>query len=123
MRPRIGIGLVALAAAAAAGCGGSGGSAQKREATTTTGGGSAVKVGLVTDINQLNDRGFNHLAYTGLLRAEHRLGVKGVVFQSPSRADYIPNLAALARQHYDLVIGVGFDQAEAVDTVATRFPQ
>jgi basic membrane protein A and related proteins len=82
-----------------------------------------IKVGLVTDINQLNDRGFNHLAYVGLLRAEKKLGVKGTVLQSPSAQDYIPNLSSLARQGYDLVIGVGFDQAAAIDKVAIKFPK
>src|SRR5919108_4881520 len=31
-------------------------------------------------------------------------------------------LAALARQGYDLVVGVGFAQGEAVDKAATQFP-
>src|SRR2546430_10395490 len=40
---------------------------------------SAARVGLVTDIGQLNDRGFNHLAYVGVKRAQSQLGVKGGV--------------------------------------------
>jgi basic membrane protein A len=82
-----------------------------------------IKVGLVTDINQLNDHGFNHLAYVGLLRAEKQLGVKGNVLESPSAADYVPNLSTLAQQGYDLVIGVGFDQADAIAKVASKFPK
>ena len=103
-----------------AGCGGS-----KSSSGTTTGGsggGKKIKVGLVTDINQLNDRGFNHLAYVGLLRAERELGIQGRVYQSGSAQDYIPNLAQFAQQHYDLVISVGFAQADAVAKVAKRFP-
>jgi basic membrane protein A and related proteins len=34
----------------------------------------------------------------------------------------VPNLSSLAKQGFDLIIGVGFAQGEAVDTVATRFP-
>ncbi len=81
-----------------------------------------IKVGLVTDIGQLNDRGFNHLAYVGLQRAEKQLGIEGRVLESPSSSDYIPNLSSLARQGYDLIVGVGFDQANAVDAVARKFP-
>src|SRR5262249_39155526 len=44
------------------------------------------------------------------------------VLTSSSNADYIPNLSTLAEQKYDLVIGVGFLMADAVDTVATKFP-
>jgi basic membrane protein A len=88
-----------------------------------TSGGQGIKVGLVTDINQLNDRGFNHLAYVGLQRAEKQLGVRGRVLESPSAADYIPNLSSLAKDGYDLVIGVGFDQADAIAKVASKFPK
>ena len=34
----------------------------------------------------------------------------------------MPNLSTLAQQKYDLVIGVGFLMADAMDTVATKFP-
>jgi basic membrane protein A len=121
VRARIGIGIAVTMLLVASGCGG-GGSKSSQPAEKPTGGGKVIKVGLVTDSNQLNDHGFNQLAYQGMLRAERKLGVKGVVFQSRSRGEYIPNLATLARQNYDLVIGVGFDQAEAVDTVAMRYP-
>ena len=80
-------------------------------------------MGLVTDIGQLNDRGFNQLAYGGLERAEKVLGVKGRVFESASPADYVPNLSAFARQGYDLVVAVGFDQAAAVAKAAAAFPK
>jgi basic membrane protein A len=109
-----------------AGCGGS----SKKSATTSTAtrssggaGAKAIKVGLVTDINQLNDRGFNHLAYMGLLKSQRELGIQGRVYQSASAQDYIPNLAQFAQQGYDLVISVGFAQADAVAKVAKRFPK
>jgi len=115
-----------LAAAAlallAAGCGGSSNKSSSPPATTTTGGGSTFKVGLSTDIGGLNDRGFNHLAYLGLLRAEHDLGVQGKVVEAQSSSDYVPNLSSLARQGYNLVIGVGFTEIQALETVAKQFP-
>jgi basic membrane protein A len=45
------------------------------------------------------------------------------VITSRANSDYVPNLSSLARQKYDLVIAVGFLMADAVDTVAARFPQ
>ena len=42
---------------------------------------------------------------------------------SKSNADYVPNLASLAQDDYDLVIGVGFLMADAVEKVANRFPE
>jgi basic membrane protein A len=83
---------------------------------------SKAFVVLVTDINQLNDHGFNQLAYQGLLRAEKQLGVRGDVYQSASAQAYIPNLSTAARKNADLVVAVGFDQAAAVAKVAKQFP-
>jgi basic membrane protein A len=80
------------------------------------------KVGLSTDIGGLNDRGFNHLAYVGLQRAATGLNVKTRVVQATSAADYVPNLAALAKQGYNLIIGVGFTEIQALETVAKEFP-
>jgi basic membrane protein A len=81
-----------------------------------------LKVGLSLDLGQLNDRGFNHLAYTGLQKAEKRLGIDGRILQANSAADYIPNLSSLARGDYDLIVAVGFDQANALGAVAKKFP-
>jgi basic membrane protein A and related proteins len=90
--------------------------------SSTTASGSNFKVGLVTDIGGLNDKGFNHLAYTGLLLAESKLGIKGTVLQSASGADYVPNLTKLAQAGDNLVISVGFLMAQATAQVAKQFP-
>ncbi len=83
---------------------------------------ASIKVGIVTDIGGLNDRSFNQLANEGLERAKSELGVEGRALTSKSNADYVPNLSTLAQQKYDLVIGVGFLMADAVSTVAKKFP-
>jgi basic membrane protein A len=105
---------VAIAAIVAAAV--SGGSAQARPQAT-------LKVGLVTDIGGLNDRGFNHLAYLGATRAKKKLGIDLRVLTSTSNSDYVPNLATLARQHYDLIIAVGFLMTDAIDAVGSAFPK
>ncbi len=109
--------LLALAA-----CGGDDGDNAAPATTGETTASKPLKVGLVTDLGQLNDRGFNQLAYQGLKRAERELGIQGRVLQSASAADYIPNMARLAREKYDLIIGVGFAQGAAIDTSAAKFP-
>jgi basic membrane protein A and related proteins len=113
--------LVAALAFTAAGCG----SSKKSSGTpaTTTTSSSGFKVGLITDIGGLNDRGFNHLAYVGLQKAARDLGIKTRVVQSASQSEYVPNLSALARQGYDLVIGVGFTEIAAMKAVAKSFPK
>jgi basic membrane protein A len=123
--------LAAAIVAVAAGCGSSSKSSSGQTTTTAqtttaaqgAGGGGTFKVGLSTDTGGLNDRSFNHLAYVGLLKAQKQLGVQTRVVTAASPADYIPNLTALARQHYDLIIGVGFTEINALKAVATNFPK
>jgi basic membrane protein A len=117
------IALILTAAALAGLAAGCGSSKKAASTTTTTSTAPAFKVGLSTDIGGLNDRGFNHLAYLGLIKAEHDLGVSGRVVEAQSSSDYVPNLSALARQGYNLVIGVGFTEIQALETVAKQFPK
>ncbi len=115
----IGAAAVTLAlAVAAAGCGGNDGSAP----VATTEAAPTLKVGLITDLGQLDDNGFNELAFNGLKRAQRELGIGGRVVESKSAADYVPNMAALVRQGYDLIISVGYAQGDAVDKAARQFP-
>jgi basic membrane protein A len=135
------VGLVTLATAALAlglaACGSSnsssssassasGGAPASSSTSTSAASGSSsggnFKVGLVTDIGGLNDHGFNHLSYQGLLQAEKQLGVKGTVLQSQSGADYVPNLTRLAQAGNKLVIAVGFLMAAPLQQVATKYP-
>jgi basic membrane protein A len=118
------IGVAGLLAAAA-GCGSNDNSSSSSSTAGTSAAApakKAIKVGLVTDIGGLNDRSFNTLANQGLEQAKSQLGITGRVLTSKSNADYVPNLSTLAQQKYDLVIGVGFLMADAMDTVAKKFP-
>ena len=109
------IGALVLAAGAAARTGRAGGPAAKQ---------ATVKIGLVTDIGGLNDRGFNHLSYVGLQRAKAKLGVTTRVFITGTANDRTPNLRAAAQQGYGLVIPVGVLFAFGpLDAVAPAFPK
>jgi basic membrane protein A len=114
--------LLGALALLAAGCGGGGSSSSSNTNTSSSQAGSGKKIGLVTDIGGLNDRGFNHLSYVGLQRAQHELGVQQRVYQAKSTQEYVPNLSTFARQGYALTIGVGFTEATAIDTAAKNFP-
>jgi basic membrane protein A and related proteins len=110
--------LTAAALLVVAGCGGGG----TKSSTTTTAESTALRIGMVTDVGGLNDRGFNALAYKGLKQAQREAGVQIQVAESKSPADYIPNLASFARRGFDLVIGVGYTEIAAMGSVAKRFP-
>jgi basic membrane protein A len=115
--------LLTLALAVlAAGCGSNKSASTQTTTPTVTTSSENFKVGLNTDTGGLNDRSFNHLAFVGLVRAGKELGVNTRVVTSKSPSDYIPNLSALARQGYDLIIGVGFTEIQAMEAVAKQFP-
>jgi len=113
------IAVVTALALVAAGCG----SKKSSSGSTTTTQAPSFKVGLSTDTGGLNDRSFNHLAYVGLQRAKTQLGVDIRVVTAASSSDYIPNLSALAKQGYNLVIGVGFTEIDAMKAVAKQYPK
>src|SRR5207253_4346891 len=68
------LGTLATVVLVAAGCGGGGKSKSSSEGAGTISVSGGIKVGLVTDVGGLNDRGFNHLAYVGVQQAKQRLG-------------------------------------------------
>jgi basic membrane protein A len=69
------------------------------------------------------DDPYNRGAYLGLERAVRELGVRGRVLTPAPKEGYVPSVALLARQRYDLVIGMGFHSAPAIDKVAAVFPE
>ncbi len=94
----------------------------------STGGGSnttnkpKLQVALITDIGGVNDRGFNQLAHEGYEKAEKEFGFKDSVIETQNTNDYVKNLTQAA-QTSDLIIGVGFLMAQAMDQVAKQFPK
>jgi len=92
--------------------------------TTSTGSAApraSVKVALVTDIGGLNDKGFNHLAYLGLQRAEKLAGVTGRVYITQTSQDRIGNLEAAAKDGYGMVVATGFNFFSDIPQVAPAF--
>lgn len=85
-------------------------------------GAAATRAAIVTDIGGLNDKGFNHLSYVGLQRAQKVLKVQGRAYVTNSANDRIPNLRTAAQTGYQLVIGVGFLMFDPLDKVAGSFP-
>ena len=114
--------LLAFGAAACGGDddddGGEGGAATAAETQAQ----EEVRAGLVSDVGRFNDKSFNQSALEGLNRAKDELGAETRAIESRAAGDYVPNLSSLARQNYDVSIGVGFLLAEGVNTVARRFP-
>lgn len=86
-----------------------------------------IRVGLVLEqplVTRASDP-FQYGAYRGLVRAKRKLhvGAKAVAPSPTGTGDpFAPPFRFLARQRYDLIIGVGFLELHALSKVAGRFP-
>jgi basic membrane protein A len=83
---------------------------------------ATFKAGLVSDVGRFNDKGFNENQLVGLKRAAKVLKIQYRAVESRSAGDYLPNLAALARGGYNLVVSAGFLLNDATEQVAEQFP-
>ncbi|WP_413612990.1 BMP family lipoprotein [Bdellovibrio sp. HCB-110] len=81
-----------------------------------------IKVGLVLDKGGKDDKSFNSAAYMGATKAEKDLKID-LKYVEATDTNAIENLhRSFARKNFDLVIGIGFAQKEAVKKVAAQFP-
>jgi basic membrane protein A len=79
-------------------------------------------VTLVTDTSGIGDKGFNEIAWKGLMKARDELGIVIKKIESSDPANYIKNLATAAR-YGDLTIANGFLILDAMKEVAVLYPQ
>lgn len=84
---------------------------------------NSLRVGLVLDKGGKDDKSFNSAAYQGATKAQQDLKID-LKYVEATDTNAIENLhRAFARKNFDLIIGVGFAQQEAVKKVAKQFPQ
>ncbi len=81
-----------------------------------------LNIGLILGSGGLGDRSFNDSAYAGLLEAQKKHNIR---FETASYGDSQSNADALrnfARNGYDLIIGIAFENRESIVAVAKEFP-
>ena len=81
-----------------------------------------LNVGMILGSGGLGDRSFNDSGYAGLQEAQRKFGIRFETVDFASEEDNLEALRQLARQEYDLIIGVGFENAPLIETVAKEFP-
>jgi len=93
----------------------------KGQAAGGTGG--VKKAAVVFGLGGLGDKSFNDDAFTGLQRAKAQLGIEFQYVEPKEIAEFEGHHRFFARSgEYELIIGIGFDQADAIDAVAVEFP-
>lgn len=81
------------------------------------------KVGLVLDRGGKDDKSFNSSAYAGATEAKSKLGIFLKFVEVADDNGFEPMLRAFAQRDFDLVIGIGFAQRDAIKKVALQFPK
>lgn len=82
-----------------------------------------LKIGLVLDKGGKEDKSFNSAAYQGASQAEKELGIE-LKYVEATDVNSIENLhRQFAKKKFDLVIGIGFAQQDAVKKVAAQNPE
>ena len=81
------------------------------------------KVGLVLATGGLGDKSFNDISYAGALMAEERLGIEFDYVETTAIAEYEGFQRDFAMSgEYELIICIGFDQADALSIIADEYP-
>ncbi|WP_164730826.1 BMP family lipoprotein [Anoxybacter fermentans] len=81
------------------------------------------RVAIIFATGGLGDKSFNDSAYEGMLLAKEKFGIEFDQAEPTAIAEYETFLTQFANtRRYDLIISIGFDQADALSKVADRFP-
>ena len=84
---------------------------EKKPETQTPG---VLRVGLVLDKGGKEDKSFNAAAFKGASEAAKEFKFELKTIESPDDSAYEPAIRTLAERGYNLVITVGFSQADAL---------
>lgn len=82
-----------------------------------------IKIGLVLDKGGKDDKSFNAAAYEGAKKAQKDLGIELKYVEATDNNSLETLHRNFAQKKYDLIIGIGFAQTDAVKKVANLFPQ
>lgn len=85
-------------------------------------GAEPFRVGLVLDKGGKDDKSFNASAFEGATKAEKEFKFTLKTVEATDDNAFEPMLRSLAQKKFDLIIAVGFAQAEALGKIAKQFP-
>ncbi|ERL06217.1 basic membrane protein [Olsenella profusa F0195] len=120
MNRRTFIGSAAAAAALVglAGCGGSSSDSGSDSSATS----SSYKIEMVTDTGGVSDQSFNQSSWEGLQQLQQDKGWTVSYLESRQESDYKTNLDKAVDDGANLVWGIGFAMADAVESCAQTNP-
>lgn len=83
------------------------------------------KIGMISDTGGVHDESFNQSTWEGLQQAQEKYGedkIQVKYIESNQEADYKQNIETFIEEDLDLIIGVGYKLAEAIQEAAQNYP-
>ena len=86
--------------------------------------GANLKIGVVTDIGTVNDKGFNEYSFKGAQQGAAALGAAAPPVVVPKDAsEYAADIQSFVGQNYDIIVTVGFNLANDTQAAALANPK
>ncbi len=82
----------------------------------------AYRVGLVTDVGEVDDKSFNQSAWEGAQAGAAAVGGTADYIETQDAKDYAANIGEFAEQGYDVIVTVGFALGQATAEAAAEYP-
>jgi basic membrane protein A and related proteins len=82
-----------------------------------------INIGMLLARGGLGDRSFNDSAYSGLQQVQKQPNIRFETVDFTTDEANTEGLRRFAREKYDLIIGIGFENAVSIKTVAAEFPE
>ena len=83
---------------------------------------SVLNIGMIMASGGLGDKSFNDSAFKGLLDAQKKFNIRFDTVGYTTREANLEAVRAFARNDYDLIIGVAYENLEIIQTVAQEYP-
>jgi basic membrane protein A and related proteins len=81
-----------------------------------------LNIGVLIGTGGLGDRSFNDSAYAGLLEAQKQYNIRFETVTPVTEESRLDSLRLFAGNNYDLIIGVAFENKNALEIVARQYP-
>jgi basic membrane protein A len=83
---------------------------------------AALKIGLVTDVGEIDDKSFNQSAWEGVQLSGEEFGAEVDYVETKDAKDYMANIELFTKNDFDIVVTVGFALGEATLEAAALYP-
>ncbi len=90
--------------------------------TTNAHSGISPKIVMVTPLASKGDETFNHSAYDGIIKASDDYKIEISVIEPETQDEYIETVSEAASKGADLVIAVGYIEADKLKSIASESP-